>query len=136
MTLLDTSVLVDVSKGDRSPQGRRAQSELLTRLRTGATLFTSRVNEAEFRVGGYRSKDPARETAKIDAVLAATVILEFDAVAARTFARIKAAVLSIGKFPEDMDVLIAAVALANGEPLLTRNPRHFSDIPGLMVESY
>ena len=93
-------------------------------------------NEAEFRVGGFRSSDPAHETAKIDAVLATTVILEFDDLAARTFARVKAAVLSVGRFPGDMDVLIAAVALANGEPLLTRNPRHFADIPGLIVESY
>jgi predicted nucleic acid-binding protein len=34
------------------------------------------------------------------------------------------------------DVLIASVALANDEPLLTRNPHHFSDIPDLVVESY
>jgi predicted nucleic acid-binding protein len=134
--MLDTSVLIDVAKGGRSPESRRAQGELLTRLRAGDTLFTSRLNEAEFRIGSFRSTDPARETAKIDAVLAATVILDFDALAARIFARIKAAVLSIGKFPGDMDVLIAAVALANGEPLLTRNPRHFADIPGLVVESY
>ncbi len=136
MTLLDTSVLIDVAKGGRSPESRRAQGELLTRLRAGQTLFTSRLNEAEFRVGEFRSADPAREAAKIDAVLATIVILEFDAPAARTFARLKAAALSLGKFPGDMDLLIAAVAMANGEPVLTRNPRHFSHIPGLVVESY
>jgi len=136
MALLDTSVLIDVAKGGRSPESRRAQAAVLARLKAGETLFTSRLNEAEFRVGGFRSSNPAHETAKIDAILATTVILEFDGRAARTFARAKAAVLSLGRFPGDMDVLIAAVALANGESLLTRNLRHFSDIPGLIVESY
>jgi predicted nucleic acid-binding protein len=35
-----------------------------------------------------------------------------------------------------MDVLIAAVAMANGQELITRNPRHFADIPGLVVATY
>jgi predicted nucleic acid-binding protein len=33
-------------------------------------------------------------------------------------------------------VLIAATVLEAGEYLVTRNPAHFADIPGLAVESY
>ena len=34
----------------------------------------------------------------------------------------------------DMDVLVAATAVAFGHKLITRNPAHFSDIPHLRVE--
>lgn len=34
------------------------------------------------------------------------------------------------------DVMIAAVALVRGEPVLTRNPAHFERVPGLAVETY
>jgi predicted nucleic acid-binding protein len=35
-----------------------------------------------------------------------------------------------------MDVPIAATALAAGEPLITANPPHFRNIPGLTVDTY
>lgn len=34
------------------------------------------------------------------------------------------------------DMWIAATALAHGQPLLTRNAREFTRVPGLQVESY
>jgi predicted nucleic acid-binding protein len=36
----------------------------------------------------------------------------------------------------DMDTLIAAIALSYSEPVLTRNPAHFSNMPGVKVLSY
>lgn len=36
----------------------------------------------------------------------------------------------------EMDTLIAAVALAQGEALVTRNARHFEGIAGLTVLGY
>jgi predicted nucleic acid-binding protein len=44
--------------------------------------------------------------------------------------------MSIGRPAGDMDTLIAAIALAHGQRLVTRNPKHFADVPGLIVESY
>jgi predicted nucleic acid-binding protein len=35
-----------------------------------------------------------------------------------------------------MDLLIAAIAIAHGQELLTRNPNHFAGIRGLVVEAY
>jgi predicted nucleic acid-binding protein len=35
-----------------------------------------------------------------------------------------------------LDLIVAAVAAGTGFSLLTRNPRHFADIPGLVIESY
>ena len=36
----------------------------------------------------------------------------------------------------DFDLLITSIALTHGEPLLTKNAKHFSKVPGLAVENY
>ena len=136
MALLDTNVLIDLSQGNTTDEGRRANTFLLQKLRDGDSLHTSRLNEAEFGIGSHRARDPAAERIKIEDVLSTVVVVEFDAAAAHAFAAAKAKLLSLGRFPGDMDVLIAAVCLAHDQPLVTRNPRHFADVPGLTVESY
>jgi predicted nucleic acid-binding protein len=35
-----------------------------------------------------------------------------------------------------MDLLIATAAVLDGVPLVTRNARHFSQVPGLSIEHY
>jgi predicted nucleic acid-binding protein len=55
----------------------------------------------------------------------------------RTFARITAEKRRKGASIGDMDALIAATTLAAGQGLLvTRNPSHFANVPGLEVEDY
>lgn len=105
-------------------------------LDAGDSLFTSRINEAEFRVGGFRAKNRTVESATVELVLSSFPILEFDAASALRYAQVQAHLLDIGKPSGEADVFIAAIALANGQRLVTRNPRHFADVPGLVVESY
>lgn len=38
--------------------------------------------------------------------------------------------------PGETDLLIASVALTNGQTVITRNVKHFPGIPGLSVESH
>ena len=59
-----------------------------------------------------------------------TPLLPFDAKAADHFTRLKQARVRIGT----MDLKIAAIALANGATLLTRNRADFDRVPGLRVE--
>jgi predicted nucleic acid-binding protein len=37
---------------------------------------------------------------------------------------------------DTMDLLIAAAAVLDRAPLVTRNGRHFSEVPGLTFEEY
>ena len=136
MALLDTTVLVDLGRRPDSEFHRRARAQVARLVAEGHTLFTSRINEAEFRVGPELSRDPQKELVRVERVLAGVVILEFDAEASLRYARIKEHLMKRGRPAGDCDMLIAAVAIANGEPLLTRNPRHFYDVPGLDVTSY
>ena len=136
MALLDTTVLIDLTRSRRSVPRQRAQVYLTDLLRRGDTLYTSRINEAEFRVGPRRSADPVRALAEVEAVLFRCLIFEFDVRAALLFAETKARLLNIGRPSGDPDIQIAAVALASGQTLVTRNPKHFADVPGLLVETY
>ena len=136
MALLDTTVLVDLGRRSHLPAHQRARSAVQSLLSSGETLFTSRINEAEFRVGPEMSGDREKELERVERVLAGIVILEFNAAAALCFAVIKAARLKVGRPVGDCDTLIASVALAHGQLLLTRNPRHFTRLAGLIVQSY
>ena len=136
MALLDTTVLVDLGRRGEAPMHRRVRSTLQELLTRGENLFTSRINEAEFRVGPEMSDQRRRELQRVERVLSGIAILEFDAQSARVFAIIKAAMFKLGHPMGDCDTMIAAVALSNDQMLLTRNTRHFEHIPGLTVRGY
>ena len=76
------------------------------------------------------------EQDQVERVLAPLMILEFDRAAALRYSAIKADQIRWGRPIGDVDALIAAVAMANAQILLTRNPRHFAQIPVLVVEAY
>jgi tRNA(fMet)-specific endonuclease VapC len=136
MACLDTSFLIDLIRSGASTRRRRATGMLRTMLASGEHLTTARFNVAELLVGVYRSDDPERELRSVDALLQNMTVLEFGPEAARLFGRITVLLQQQGKPAGDMDVLIAATALAAGEPLITANPTHFRNIPGLTVGTY
>jgi tRNA(fMet)-specific endonuclease VapC len=136
MACLDTSFLIDLIRSGSSARRRRATEKLREVLARGEHLTTSRFNVAELLVGVYRSEDPERELRCVDALLQNMTVLEFTPEAARLFGRITALLQQQGKPAGDMDVLIAAAALAAGEPLVTANPAHFRNIPGLTIVTY
>lgn len=70
------------------------------------------------------------------ASLDAFVVLPFDEAAARRFAEIKANLHRRGRFIEDADSQIAAVALANELTVVTDNTRPFDRFPDLRVANW
>ncbi len=136
MALLDTTALIDLSRSPRSVHQQRVTRVLQQLLATGQTIFTSRINEAEFRVGAFLSTNPQEETRRIDEVLATVVMLEFDSAAAVRYAQIEANQSRLGRRVGSADTMIAAIASVNGQAIVTRNPRDFQKIQGLAVLSY
>ena len=59
-------------------------------------------------------------------------VLPFDAVALNVFDGLRAQRLRVGT----MDLRIAAIALARGATVITRNTRDFGRVPGLSVEDW
>jgi predicted nucleic acid-binding protein len=91
---------------------------------------------AELLVGVELATDPIAERRRVDEALEDITILEFEESAALRYAKFTAHLRRIGRLGGAMDVFVASVAGGSGMALLTRNPRHFQDIPGLVIESY
>jgi tRNA(fMet)-specific endonuclease VapC len=135
MACLDTTILIDLA-GKSSGRREQAIRKIEQLSAEGQSLATTRFNLAELYVGLSRSRHPREDEEAIDALLGEFEILEFSDAAARLFGSITSHLQQIGRPAGDMDVLIAATALAHGHSLITRNPKHFKDIPHLVVEEY
>jgi len=135
MACIDTTVLIDLV-GSRNKYREKALFKIDRLIQRNEPLFTTRFNIAELYVGVERSTKPKSEEQVIHNLLKFMTILEFDDTAARLFGQITAYLQIIGKPAGDMDVLIAATAMASNQILITRNAKHFANIPELKIEEY
>jgi tRNA(fMet)-specific endonuclease VapC len=88
--------------------------------------YLSRARSLADQIEGYRRMKGQLET------YCSMVILTFDEVSAVEFQRLRQARVRIGT----MDLKIAAIVLAHGATLLTRNLADFRKVPGLKVEDW
>jgi tRNA(fMet)-specific endonuclease VapC len=135
MACLDTTILIDLV-GRNAPRKEQAVRKIEELAGKGQTLATTRFNVAELYVGAARSRRPEEDEKAIAALLSEFEVLEFNDAAARVFGAVTGFLQQIGRPAGDMDVLIAATAMAHGHSLITRNPKHFRHIPTLIVEDY
>jgi len=136
MICLDTSTILDRLGRGGARRRLDVAAALQRHVLNGLSLATTRLNVAELWVGIERSRDRNHELSLVEAALTGVTILEFTESAARLFGKFTAHLLEMGRPAGDLDVLIAAVAMVNGCALLTGNTRHYSEIPGLVVETY
>jgi len=102
----------------------------------GGTLFTTMVTLCELYAGAFGANDPQKELNKIEELLANLEILGLEEGAARRYGELVNDV-TLKRAPiGDFDLIIASIALEQGERLVTRNVRHFSRIPGLVTEQW
>ena len=85
------------------------------------------------RCGAHK---PAANRAAADALLAPHPSLPFNDAAADDYAAIRHHLESTGQMIGPLDMLIAAIALANGCTLVTHNTTEFSRVPGLVIEDW
>ena len=135
MACLDTTLLIDLGRS-RGELSRRAARKTVELALQGEVVVTTQFNVAELYVGVQLARDAKREAESVERVLAGLEVLSFDDRAAWLFAEFSARLRRLGRPIGDMDVLIAATAVAFGQKLITRNPGHFVDIPHLRLESY
>lgn len=136
MACLDTTFLIDLGRRN-GPRLERARNKLRALVQRGERLVTTRFTVAELYVGVFRCADPSAEKCAIAALLSGLDIVEFDETGALIFGRLTAHLQAMGRPAGDMDILIAATALAANEPVLvTRDPAHFTGIAGLRTEPY
>ena len=139
MVVLDTD---HVSLLERSQQGPGARLLARTKSLPKEDVATTIVSYEE-QLRGWLKYLAKAKTVKdqVDAYgrmrrmllqYCAMTVLPFDELAAVEFQRLKGHKLRIGT----MDLKIAAIALANGATVLTRNLGDFSKVPGLKFEDW
>ncbi|MFZ2164663.1 MAG: type II toxin-antitoxin system VapC family toxin [Propionibacteriaceae bacterium] len=122
--LLDTSVVIDLDLIDPDALP----------LTVGVTAITM----AELAAGPTATQDSAERARRQDRLQRAEAAFEaipFGSEAARAYGRVHAAVVAAGRQPRRRfaDLLIAAVAVAEGLPLVTRNPDDFAGLEEILV---
>lgn len=112
---LDTSVLVDLLRGDRSTLSEIDRLE-------GRGLVPVLNTVAVFEIlSGVEFAKSRSERARVEILLRQIPLEPFDLDSARRSAEIRAELQRMGRSPGTADVMIAGHALAGGHTLLTRD---------------
>jgi predicted nucleic acid-binding protein len=87
-------------------------------------------------VGAELARQPVKEHEALDDLLSAMLMVYPDDRFAAQYGRTLAALHRMKKTMATMDLLIATAALLDDAPLVTRNLRDFSRVPGLRLIRY
>ena len=131
MAILDTDCIVGLIRGH--PDALR---KLALFASQGEPIATTAVNVAELFRGAHLARDSTRALTRVRAVLAPIVVLPLDGSAGEEYGRIVADLERRGRPVGHMDSMIGAISLLAGERVVTRNARHFSQVPGLEVDPW
>lgn len=128
--VLDTNTCIYFLRGD--------YPQLLDRVsaRSTAELAVSTVTVAELYYGVHHSTRVEKNLRTLEEFLRDLRQLTFDSLAARTFGRIKQALIKKGVSVGPYDLLIASVVLSRGYTLVTHDVKAFSRIEGLPLEDW
>jgi len=124
--LVDTDYLIDATGGIPSAV------QTLQRL-SDQGVAVSIISYGEIFEGAYGFADPKTLLAAYQEFLGDYPTLPLSGPIMATFARTRYFLRRMGQLIPDLDLLIAATALAHGLTLVTRNIRHFARIPDLAL---
>lgn len=127
--LLDTNTCRYIMKGNRPPVRERLLGLPM------AEVGISSVTEAELRYGVARLAKAERLAALVEEFLLRLEILPWDSEAAKHYAQVRATLERSGEPMGNLDMMIAAQALAAGVTLVTSD-RVFRRVKNLTVEDW
>lgn len=135
MIHLDTSFLIDLH---RETAGERPAGafDLIESLDPNELLGVSVHVVCELRAGAELSRQALREHEVLDDLLAGLQLVYPDQRFAAHYGRLCAATTRGGRPVAALDLLIATAATLDDAPLVTRNVKDFSRVPGLRVLKY
>jgi tRNA(fMet)-specific endonuclease VapC len=128
--LIDSSVFIEAERQ------RLNLDAVVALIPSGELLGVASVTVSELLVGVHLGSPEIRQAerqAVVDEIVSRIPILDFDLPAARVYAEIWAGLRRAGNIIAPHDLMIGAIALANGSDVLTQNVRDFSRITGLGV---
>jgi len=132
---LDSSFLIDLLR--ETARGRPAGAlDFIESIEASETLAISVHVVAELRAGAELSRRPLKEQEELDRLFGGLLVVYPDSQFAPAYARLLAAVHRSNRPIATMDLLIATAAVLDDAPIVTRNLKDFSRVPGLRVLGY
>lgn len=130
LVCVDTSFLIALIRRDPDAE-RKLESYVLEEQ-----ISTTPVCACELYAGAFKSAKREVEIRKVRELLSRMELLDFSVQACERFGKIKQEMESAGTPIGDFDLMIASVALAHNQAVLTRDRGHFEKVPGLIVEAW
>jgi len=127
MYVLDTDVIIDFMKG---------KQDIVDTVRGLEEIFITVTSIAELSYGLHNSKQPRNKLADLVKLIGSIEIIGIGLPTSFKFGEIKAQLLSTGKPIDDFDVFIASSCLVHDCILVTRNKKHYQNIPGLKIHEF
>jgi tRNA(fMet)-specific endonuclease VapC len=127
--LLDTNTVSYILKGN-IPRVRERLAKVAM-----AQVAISVITEAELRFGVARRPEATRLRIAVEEFLLRIDVLPWDSEAARQYANVRAALERAGASMGNLDLMIAAHALA-AQAILVTNDRAFSRIKQLKIQDW
>lgn len=126
-TLIDTSILIAVQRGQLNPARLRSEDD--DEPVAIAAITASELLHGVHRLTGAVARTRAERF--VEAVLASIPVIPLDLEVARVHARLDAELSAAGASVGDADLMIAATAVALDYRIATRDLRSFPKIKGL-----
>jgi tRNA(fMet)-specific endonuclease VapC len=128
--ILDSTFLIDVLRGNADV------SALIEEIDATGTPFVSAVTVMELHEGIHLADSTDAERSRVSELLTGINERPFDRACAMQAGEINARLVSAGEPIDGTDVMIAATAIVNDQPVVTRNTDHFERVEGLDVVTY
>lgn len=125
--LIDSDLLIDVLHG-------QARAVALLDELAPYGLSVSLVTYGELFQGAYYSRDPLHALAELATLIDQLEMMPVTATVVERFAIVRGSLTRhVRDQVGDLDILIAATAAVNDLTVVTRNLRHFRQIPGIRL---
>lgn len=128
--LLDTNICIKYLNGHSDNIRKNIE------LKHPQDIMVCSVVKAELFYGSLKSLNPTRNLEKQQRFVNRFVSLPFDDRAASVYSRIRAQLEKSGTPIGPNDLLIASIALANDQTLITHNTREFARVDNLKIEDW
>ena len=129
MYCLDTDVIIDFLRN------KPAVIEKIKRI-SSIGISTTYLNVCELYKGVYLAGMPENEISAIGEFLKKIDILDLDERACNLYGRNFALLKRQGNQVQEFDLLIACIAISHKQIMITRNIKHFSNIPDLELGAW
>jgi predicted nucleic acid-binding protein len=125
----DTTVLIDLWRYRKAPH----RLDNLKKKVGAAAILVPWITQAEFSRGALFKGVPLEALAEF---YGGFHLVALDQATIDTYCRLWVAMAQAGRAPAYPDLWIAACAVARKVPVLTRNAKHFANVPDLEVTGY